>query len=158
MGCRLTDNFLKTNHQVHYLEVLPKGVENLPQRGVTPSDHATVVPAADVGHHGVPDVAIGAVARNVVPQMKSGALMTLDPSAPLDSQIPHRGDIGCVIAHPCHPSVINWEPTEAAFRDFYGGGLTRRRSREMELGLKQLHLRLGRRRAGPRAGPLDDRA
>jgi len=26
-----------------------------------------------------------------------------------------------VIAHPCHPSVFNWEPTENAFRDFYGG-------------------------------------
>jgi hypothetical protein len=33
----------------------------------------------------------------------------------------HRDDIGYVIAHPCHPSVFNWEPTEKDFRDFYGG-------------------------------------
>ena len=122
MGCRLTDNFLKTNYKVHYLEVSPKGIENLKQRGVAQSDQATAVPAGDVVILAVPDVAIGAVAREVVPLMKPGALlMTLDPAAPLDDQLPRREDIGCVIAHPCHPSVFNWEPTEAAFRDFYGG-------------------------------------
>jgi hypothetical protein len=54
--------------------------------------------------------------------MKAGALvMTLDPAAPLDGVIHHRDDLGYVIAHPCHPSIFNWEPTESAFRDFYGG-------------------------------------
>jgi hypothetical protein len=54
--------------------------------------------------------------------MHPGALlMTLDPAAPLDGQLALRPDIACVIAHPCHPSVFNWEPTENAFRDFYGG-------------------------------------
>lgn len=122
MGCRLTDNFLKSPYRVHYLEVSPKGLENLRQRNVALSDQATALPASDVVILAVPDVAIGAVAREVVPAMRPGALlMTLDPAAPLDSQLPKREDIGCVIAHPCHPSVFNWEPTEAAFRDFYGG-------------------------------------
>jgi ketol-acid reductoisomerase len=122
MGCRLTDNFLKTNYQVHYLEVSPKGVENLTQRGVNPAHPETAVPVSDVVILAVPDVAIGAVARQVVPLMKPGALlMTLDPAAPLDNQLPKREDIGCVVAHPCHPSVFNWEETEQAFRDFYGG-------------------------------------
>lgn len=122
MGCRLTDNFVKTSYHLHFLEVSKKGIENLKQRGVTPSDPATAVPLSDVVILAVPDVAIGAVAREIVPLMKPGSLlMTLDPAAPLDNQLPHRGDIGCVIAHPCHPSVFNWEPTEAAFRDFYGG-------------------------------------
>ena len=122
MGCRLTDNFVKTSYKLHYLEVSSRGVENLKQRGVTLSDQNTAVPQSDVVILAVPDVAIGAVAREVVPLMKPGSLlMTLDPAAPLDNQIPQRADIGCVIAHPCHPSVFNWEPTEAAFRDFYGG-------------------------------------
>lgn len=122
MGCRLTDNFLQTEYKVHYLEVSPKGIENLKQRGVSLSEQSMAVPAADVVILAVPDVAIGAVAREVVPRMKPGALlMTLDPAAPLDDQLPRREDIGCVIAHPCHPSVFNWEPTEQAFRDFYGG-------------------------------------
>ena len=43
MGCRLTDNFLKTNYKVHYLEVSPKGIENLQQRGVALSTQAEAV-------------------------------------------------------------------------------------------------------------------
>ena len=123
MGCRLTDNFLKcADYTVHYLEISPKGLENLKARGVTVSTEATVIPLADIVVLAVPDVAIGAISRQVVPQMKSGALvMTLDPAAPLDGQIASRPDVGCVITHPCHPSVFNWEPTENAFRDFYGG-------------------------------------
>ena len=122
MGCRLTDNFLKTNYLVHHLEVSAKGLENLRTRAVTVASQADVVPQSDVVILAVPDVAIGAVAREVVPLMKPGALLiTLDPAAPLDDQLPRRSDIGCVIAHPCHPSVFNWEPTEKDFRDFYGG-------------------------------------
>ena len=101
MGCRLTDNFVKTSYKVHYLEVSPKGIENLRQRGVSLSEQAQAVPASDVVILAVPDVAIGAVAREVVPLMKPGSLlMTLDPAAPLDDQLPRRADIGCVIAHP----------------------------------------------------------
>lgn len=122
MGCRLTDNFLKASYRVHYLEVSPAGLENLRRRGVTAGHQAEAVPASDVVILAVPDVAIGGVAAEVVPLMKPGALlMTLDPAAPLDDQLPRRADIGCVIAHPCHPGIFNWEPTEAAFRDFYGG-------------------------------------
>ncbi len=122
MGCRLADNFLKTSYLVDYVEIGEKGLANLAQRGITPTPQENAVPAADVVILAVPDVAIGSVAAAVVPRMKSGALlMTLDPAAPLDAQLPKRDDIGCVIAHPCHPSVFNWEPTENAFRDFYGG-------------------------------------
>jgi hypothetical protein len=122
MGCRLTDNFVRTSYKVHYLEVSPKGIDNLRQRGVSLSEQALAVPTSDVVILAVPDVAIGVVAREVVPLMKPGALLlTLDPAAPLDNQLPRRDDIGCVIAHPCHPSVFNWEQTEKGFRDFYGG-------------------------------------
>ena len=122
MGCRITDNLVRTDYKVHYLEVSPKGLENLAKRNVAPSSQAEAVPQSDVVILAVPDVAIGAVAHEVVPAMKPGSvLLTLDPAAPLDNQLPRREDIGCVIAHPCHPSVFNWEPTEQAFRDFYGG-------------------------------------
>ena len=66
-------------------------------------------------------MAIGKISEQIIPMMKPGALvLTLDPAAPIDGVIFHRDDLGYVIAHPCHPSVFNWEPTEAAFRDFYG--------------------------------------
>lgn len=123
MGCRLTDNFLKYSHyQVQYLEVAERGIQNLQQRGVAIASIADSIPTADVVILAVPDVAIGQISEALIPLMKPGALvMTLDPAAPLDGAIAHRDDLGYVIAHPCHPSVFNWEPTEDAFRDFYGG-------------------------------------
>jgi D-apionate oxidoisomerase len=123
MGCRLTDNFLKTHgYDVSYLEVSPQGIENLKKRGVSVSRQEQAIPHADVVILAVPDVAIGRISDELIPLMKSGALvMTLDPAAPLDGVIHHRADLGYVIAHPCHPSVFNWEPSENAFRDFYGG-------------------------------------
>ena len=121
MGCRLADNFVKTSHTVDYIEVSPAGSANLQARGlrVRQTRRGSL---ADVVILAVPDVVMGSVAADVVGRMKPGALlMTLDPAAPLDGQVPTRDDIGCTVTHPCHPSVFNWEPTEAAFRDFYGG-------------------------------------
>ncbi|MEO6282342.1 MAG: phosphogluconate dehydrogenase C-terminal domain-containing protein [Dyadobacter sp.] len=129
MGCRLTDNFLKcTDYLLHYLEVSPQGISNLQQRNVTVSDQESAVPEADVVILAVPDVAIGAISNEIIPLMKPGALvLTLDPAAPLDGVIAHRDELGYVIAHPCHPGIFNWEPTEHDFRDFYGG-ITARQS------------------------------
>ncbi len=122
MGCRLTDNFLEDGASVRYVETSPQGLERLRQRGVAPTAAAAAVDGADVVILAVPDVVMGEVARQVVPAMQPGSLLvTLDPAAPLDNQIPHRADIGCVVTHPSHPSIFNWEPTEQAFRDFYGG-------------------------------------
>lgn len=122
MGCRVTDNFLKSSYLVDYVEVSDRGIANLKCRGVQVVPEERAVNAADAVILAVPDVLMGEIAARVIPGMRPGALlMTLDPAAPLDGQLPLRDDIGCVIAHPCHPSVFNWEPTEAAFRDFYGG-------------------------------------
>lgn len=122
MGCRLIDNFLKyPQYEVHCLETGEQGIKNLQGRGVQVSG-SDVLTSADVVILAVPDVAIGAISDEMIPQMKPGALvLTLDPAAPLDGVIAHRDDLGYVIAHPCHPSLFNWEPTEQAFRDFYGG-------------------------------------
>lgn len=123
MGCRLTDNFMKSDqYLLHYLEISANGISNLRERNLVPAIENDVLPAADVVILAVPDVTIGEISARLVPMMKPGSLvMTLDPAAPLDGAIFHRDDLGYVIAHPCHPSVFNWEPTEAAFRDFYGG-------------------------------------
>ena len=123
MGCRLTDNFLKCPQYIlDYLEVSEKGIQNLKERNVIVSNEAEAIPAADVVILAVPDVVIGKISDSVIPKMKPGAVvLTLDPAAPIGGVIHHRDDLGYVIAHPCHPSVFNWEPTEAAFRDFYGG-------------------------------------
>jgi len=123
MGCRLTDNFLKCPQYIlDYIELSEEGIQNLKARNVVVSTEADAMPVADVVILAVPDVSIGSISDNVIPKMKSGALvLTLDPAAPIGGVIHHRNDLGYVIAHPCHPSVFNWEPTETAFRDFYGG-------------------------------------
>ena len=123
MGCRLTDNFLKCPHYLlDYLEISEQGIQNLGKRNVVTGNAEKAIPEADVVILAVPDVAIGKISKEIIPSMKAGALvLTLDPAAPLDGVILHRDDLGYVIAHPCHPSVFNWEPTEDAFRDFYGG-------------------------------------
>jgi len=122
MGCRITDNLKDSAYDVRYLEVGEAGIERLLQRGVAVSSPEAALPVADAVILAVPDVAIENVSRSAVAQMKPGALLvTLDPAAPLDGKVAHRDDLGYFIAHPCHPSVFNWEPTEEATRDFYGG-------------------------------------
>ena len=123
MGCRIADNFLKLpQYNVKYLEINEQSIERLKQRNIHVSTQEESVPAADVVILSVPDVTIGLISDEIIPKMKKGALvMTLDPAAPLDGAIHHRDDLGYVIAHPCHPGIFNWEPTEQAFRDFYGG-------------------------------------
>ena len=123
MGCRLTDNFLKcSQYFLDYLEISEQGIKKLKERNIEVSTDADAILKADVVILAVPDITIGKISDDIIPQMKPGALvLTLDPAAPLDGVIHHREDLGYVIAHPCHPSVFNWEPTEVAFRDFYGG-------------------------------------
>lgn len=158
MGCRLTDNFLKCPQYVlDYLEISERGLRNLQQRNVVANTIEEGIEEADVVILAVPDVAIGAISARIVPRMKSGALvMTLDPAAPLDGVIHHRNDMGYVIAHPCHPSVFNWEPTEEAFRDFYGG-ISAKQSIVVALmhGTEE-HYKLGEKIAQDMYGPIKD--
>lgn len=122
MGCRLVDNLCRTDYRLHCLEVSPRGLEHLRQRQIVVGRQEEVIPESDVVILAVPDVAIGTVSQEVVGLMKPGALLlTLDPAAPLDGKVALKEGISVVVAHPCHPSIFNWEPTEKGFRDFYGG-------------------------------------
>jgi len=122
MGCRITNNVKNSDWRVHYVETSPTGVQRLRDCSVSCSEAVEALAAADVVIFAVPDVAMETVTREMVSQLKPGALVILlDPAAPLDGKIAHRDDLGYFIAHPCHPSVFNWEPTEQGFRDFYGG-------------------------------------
>lgn len=122
MGCRITNNVKNSGWNVHYIETAAAGVQRLAECGVSCSAVHDALAAANVIVFAVPDVAMEAVTRDMIPNLKPGALvMLLDPAAPLDGKIAHRDDLGYFIAHPCHPSVFNWEPTEQGFRDFYGG-------------------------------------
>ncbi len=122
MGCRITNNVKNSGWRVHYVETAPAGTQRLADCGVSCSPAHIALSEADVVIFAIPDVAMEGVTREMIPHLKPGALvMLLDPAAPLDGKIAHRDDAGYFIAHPCHPSVFNWESTEHGFRDFYGG-------------------------------------
>jgi D-apionate oxidoisomerase len=158
MGCRLTDNFLNCDqYELHYLEISEHGLRNLQQRNIVVSNEEEAIVKADVVILAVPDVAIRTVSHNIIPKMKQGALvMTLDPAAPLDGAIHHRNDLGYIIAHPCHPSVFNWEPTEVAFRDFYGGSSAKQSIVIALMHGNEAHYQLGEQIAKDMYAPIKD--
>src|SRR3954469_25375811 len=88
MGCRITNNVKNSDWRVHYVEEATAGMQRLADCGVKPSSPKEALPTADVVIFAIPDVAMESVTREMVPQIKAGALvMLLDPAAPLDGKI-----------------------------------------------------------------------
>ncbi len=123
MGYRLSSNLKDhSDYQTSYLEIGAAGLERMREIGVSPSQAQECVPVADVVIFAVPDVAMGKVTSQHIPNMKSGSIaMFLDPAAPLAGHLPERSDISYFATHPCHPSVFNWEPVEKSHFDYFGG-------------------------------------
>ncbi|MBV6647907.1 MAG: semialdehyde dehydrogenase, partial [Cyclobacteriaceae bacterium] len=111
-----------SSYDVSYLEINPDAISRLAEKGVQVSKPEEVLPKADIVILSVPDVAIKLVSHDVVPLAKAGAIIvTLDPAAPLAGHVMMREDLSYYVTHPSHPSVFSWEPTEEAFKDYYGG-------------------------------------
>jgi len=127
MGMRLTRNLYKNpGYKMTYLETGQAGIENLKKFNITPSEEDQVIPHADMVILGVPDVILGKVSEQIVPKMRAGAVViTLDPACAIAGRLLHRDDLTYFISHPSHPSVFNWEPTEEAQSDYFGGTLAR---------------------------------
>jgi hypothetical protein len=123
MGYRLSNNLKDhSDYQTSYLEVSEAGLERMREIGVSPSQAEICVPDADIVIFAVPDVAMGNVTSQYIPNMKPGAIaMFLDPAAPLAGHLPERSDISYFATHPCHPSVFNWEMVEKSHFDYFGG-------------------------------------
>ena len=126
MGMRCTDNLMESDYDVRYLEIDEAAVRKLVDKGLKISTPEAALPVSDIVILAIPDVAIKKVSASVVPLMKPGAMVvSLDPAAPLAGHIPHRDDLTYYVTHPSHPSVFNWEATEEAYRDYYGGILAK---------------------------------
>ena len=123
MGCRLTDNLVNhSEYQMLYIESGEPGVARLAERGLAPTPQETALAQADIVILALPDKIIGQVAHQIVPIIKSGAIvMTLDPAAPFAGDLPERADISYFVTHPCHPPVFNYDATPDERRDFFGG-------------------------------------
>ena len=126
MGLRLTHNLKDSDYQMAYLEKHEPAMANLLKLGIEVSEKDMVIPDGDIVILAVPDNILGEVSHQIIPRMKPGAMVyTLDPACTLAGQLYQRDDLAYFIAHPSHPSVFNWEPTEEAQRDYFGGSLAK---------------------------------
>lgn len=126
MGMRLTRNLKNVaKYEMSFLEVSEEGRKRLAELDIkVAEEHA--ISNADIVILAVPDIILGKVSEQIVPKMKPGAMVyTLDPACALAGKLLHRDDLDYFIAHPSHPSVFNWESTEEAQRDYFGGSLAK---------------------------------
>lgn len=122
MGMRVSNNLARTDHTVYYSENSPAGQERTRDAGREVTDTATAVADADVVILAVPDHILGAVSADVVPQLRSGAIvLTLDPAAAYAGLLAEREDVAFAVAHPCHPSVFLERTSTEEWADTFGG-------------------------------------
>jgi hypothetical protein len=124
MGCRLTDNLLKSpsQHQLLLVEVSQEGVSRIQQRGLQPMPEDTALKQAEVLILALPDRVLGKVAHAAVPKVRAGTIViTLDPAAAHAGELPQRADISYFVTHPCHPNVFDHFETADERNDFFGG-------------------------------------
>ncbi len=70
----------------------------------------------------IPDRAIQAVSREVVPRLRPGTMVFgLDPAAAHAGVMPDRGDITYFVAHPCHPPLFGDRAPAGPETDWFGG-------------------------------------
>ncbi|ROR72420.1 phosphogluconate dehydrogenase C-terminal domain-containing protein [Bogoriella caseilytica] len=122
MGTRISDNLARTDHRVHYVENSPAGQQRISAAGRPLTEAPEAVADADIVVLAVPDLALAAVSAELVPQMRSGAIvLTLDPAAAYAGLLATRPDVVQAVAHPCHPSVFLERTTAEEYADTFGG-------------------------------------
>jgi len=122
MGSRISRRMReRSDFHTLYVEAGEAAQASLRQRGLEPASAEEASAQADVIILAVPDRILGKVAHQVVPLMKTGAmLITLDPAAPYAGELPERADITYFVCHPCHPPIVNDETDPEARMDFFG--------------------------------------
>jgi D-apionate oxidoisomerase len=138
-----------------FVEATEPGLGRLRERGHEPTPAEEAARAADVVVAAVPDTLIGRVAREVVPLMRPGAMfLCLDPAAPFAGELPDRPDVTYFVTHPSHPPVFNDETTEAARKDYWGGGFAKQSIVSALVQGPEEHYQLGERLSAKMFGPV----
>jgi hypothetical protein len=122
MGMRVSDNLVRTAHRVSYSENSPAGRERVTAAGRELTATPDAVRDADIVVLAVPDLALGPVTAEIVPQLKPGAIvLTHDPAAADAGLLTTRADVIQAVAHPCHPSIFLQRTTPEEYADTFGG-------------------------------------
>jgi D-apionate oxidoisomerase len=123
MGMRLGRNLQNSRFDVRPVEVSPEGRERVQQAyGATCIEADMAVAGAEVVVLAVPDTAVGAVAKGLMPKLAASTIVViLDAAAPYAGHLPERADITYFVTHPCHPPIFNDETDPVAKADHFGG-------------------------------------
>jgi len=122
MGMRIAANLTKFGVSALFCENASKGLDRMKAAGYTATSLEKAVKIADFTILAIPDTAIAAVSKTVVPLMKPNAvLILLDPAAAFANEVTLRDDCTFVVTHPCHPPIFGEQETEEARRDLFGG-------------------------------------
>ena len=127
MGTRACERLKDApEYRILYVEPVPAGQEALKGRGLAPTPVEEAAKMADVLIMAINDRALPKVAGEVVPLMKSGAMLfMLDPAAAYAEVLPKRADITIFVTHPAHPPLFGDEKTEEARKDYFGAGFAK---------------------------------
>jgi len=127
MGVRLSKNLLNSRFRVAHVEPGAAGQQRLrDELGLSVVSTEEALQDVDVVILAVPDTLIGKISHQIEPQLKPGTMvMVLDAAAPFAGHLPQRADLTYFVAHPCHPPIYNNETSEAARKDYFGGGFAK---------------------------------
>lgn len=123
MGFRITGKLKDAGYDVRAVEIAEAGRARLAEAGIVAVDNAQGLRAAEIVIFALPDNVIGAVARELAPQIPAGAiLLILDAAAPYAGDLPKdRQDLTFFVGHPCHPPIFSTTTTGAQRTDYHGG-------------------------------------
>ncbi len=122
MGRRIVPNLIKFGYRFLCCEKDEAGIATLKAQGLAALSSEEAVQKADLVVFALPDAALPALSRRLVPFMKPGAtVITLDPAAAHAGQLYTREDCTFVVTHPCHPPLFGDRDTPEEKADLFGG-------------------------------------
>lgn len=122
MGMRIGANLKKLPNEIFYIENADAGINRLDEIGIEVSAPTAVMGQLDFLILAVPDLYINKITTEVVPDMKSDAIvLLLDPAAAYMDQVCIREDLHYTVIHPCHPALFKDQPTLEGYHDHFGG-------------------------------------
>jgi hypothetical protein len=122
MGMRIGANLKKLPNEIFYIENAEAGIKRLDEIGFEVSAPTAVMGQLDLLILAVPDLYINKITAEVVPDMKSDAIvLLLDPAAAYMDQVCIREDLHYTVIHPCHPALFKDQPTLEGYNDHFGG-------------------------------------
>lgn len=123
MGQRVSRNLKNMDdYRLLCVEVGEEGRKRLRDAGFTIVGQEAAESESDVFILAVPDRLIGAIAGELVPRVKPGAIIIgLDPAAAYAGVLPPRPDITYFITHPCHPPLFGDSRPADKDTDWFGG-------------------------------------